>query len=387
MNEPIQYISWIKHGVVFGYIIAMYLFLICMAVGAHLVSHFARAYYRDEDFLPLQKVGTFLPMLILFFMPSLLLVDMTHPERFYTMFYNWNWTAPVAYGVYILPLAIITYAFHSFYLFRPEMMVALREGRAGSGLYRLLLRGEIEEGSAAEIRQRQEKAERLWAYLTIVFSFLALIYVGMRLSSFKGRVMVHSLVMVFIFMSLAVSSGAAFMILLGRLKTAIAPPPSPAIAKQNRFLADFGLILKYALVAQLVIWFIYLIQLNLTGTGGKLAAYIFLSGPRSFYFWAFQVVIGMLAPLALMLIPAMRENAGASMAAAVAVMLGAFFAVADLSIGSQLIPMTNLEWEQLAPEPFLTGFGLIIMAVLFILFLGSYKILPYENPVSQKSEA
>ena len=75
------------------------------------------------------------------------------------------------------------------------------------------------------------------------------------------------------------------------------------------------------------------------------------------------------------------------MAAAAAVILGAFFAVADISIGSQLIPMTNLEWEQLAPEPFLTAFGLIIMAILFILFLSSYKVLPYENPVSQESEA
>ncbi|TSA12387.1 MAG: hypothetical protein D4R73_02415 [Deltaproteobacteria bacterium] len=387
MNEPIQYLSWIKHGVVFGYIIAMYMFLISMAVGAHLVTLFAKAYYRDEDFLPLQKVGTFLPLLILLLMPLLLAVDMTHPERSYTMYYHWNWTATVAWGAYIMPLCVVTYAFHSFYLFRPEMMVAVREGRPRAELYRVLLRGKIEEGTAAEIRQRQQKAERLWANLTIVFSFLALIYVGMRLSAFKGRVMVHSLVMVFMFISLAASSGAAFMILLGRLKTTIAPPPSPALAKQNRFLADFGVILKFALVAQLVIWVIYLIQLNFTGTGGKLAAYIFLGGPRSFYFWAFQVVIGMLIPLALVLVPALRQNVGASLAASVAVMLGAFYAVANLSIGSQLIPLTHLEWEQLAPEPFRTAFGLIIMAILFILFLGSYKILPYENPVSQKSEA
>jgi formate-dependent nitrite reductase membrane component NrfD len=387
MDAHIQYISWIKHGVVFGYLIAMYLFLISMAVGSHLVTQFARLYYRDKDFLPLEKVGTFLPLLILLLMPSLLLVDMTHPERFYTMFYHWNWTAPVAYGVYILPLSIIVYAFHSFYLFRPEMMVAVREGRPGSGLYRVLLRGKIEAGTAAEIRQRQQGTERLWANLTIVFSFLALIYVGMRLSSFKGRVMVHSLVMVFVFMSLAASAGTAFIILLSRLKTVIAPPPPPALVRQSGFLADFGVILKYALVAQMVIWVIYLIQLNLTGTGGKLAAYIFLSGPRSFSFWAFQVIIGMLLPFVLVLSPSLRENVPASAAAAVGTILGAFFAVADLSIGSQLIPMTNLEWEHLAPEPFKTVYGLIVMAILFLLFLGSYKLLPYENPVSQKSEA
>lgn len=387
MNEPIQYISWVKHGVVFGYLIAMYMFLISMAVGAHLVTLFAKAYYRDEDFLPLEKVGTFLPLLILLLMPLLLAVDMTHPERAYTMYYHWNWTATVAWGAYIMPLCVVTFAFHSFYLFRPEMMVAVREGRPGSELYRVLLRGKMEEGTAAEIRQRQQKAERLWANISIVFSFLALIYVGMRLSAFKGRVMVSSLSMVFIFMSLAASSGAGFMVVLGRLKTAFVPSTEPAIIKQNRFLVDFGVILKYALMAQLVIWVLYLIQLNFTGTGGKLAAYIFLSGPRSFSFWAFQVVIGMLVPLALGLVPAWRQNLGASVAAGVAAMLGAFFAVANLSVGSQLIPLTHLEWEQLAPEPLKMAFGIIVMVVLVLLFLASYKILPYETPVSQKSEA
>jgi Ni/Fe-hydrogenase subunit HybB-like protein len=387
MNEPIQWISWVKHGVVFGYLIAMYMFLISMAVGAHLVTLFAKSYYRDEDFLPLEKVGTFLPLLILLLMPLLLAADMTHPERAYTMYYHWNWTATVAWGAYVMPLCVITYAFHSFYLFRPEMMVAVRQGRPGAGIYRVLLRDRIETGTAAEIRQRQQKAERLWANISIVFSFLALIYVGMRLSAFKGRVMVSSLSMVFIFISLAASSGASFMILLGRLKTATVPPTQPALSKRNRFLLDFGVILKFALMAQLVIWVLYLIQLNFTGTGGKLAAYIFLGGPRSFYFWAFQVVIGMLLPLALVMVPALRQNVGASVAAGVAVMLGVFFAVANLSIGSQLIPLTHLEWEQLAPEPFRMAFGLIIMAVLFILFYVSYKILPYETPVSQKSEA
>ncbi len=387
MNVDIQWISWVKHGVVFGYLIAMYLFLISTAVGAHLVSYFAGRFYRDEDYLPLEKVGTFLPWLILLLMPSLLLVDMTHPERFYTMFYHWNWTAPVAYGVYIIPLCILTYALHSFYLFRPEMMLAVREDRAGARYYRVLLWGGIEAGSATEIRQRQQKSQNLWATLTLVFSFLALLYVGLRLSSFKGRVMVHSMATVFIFLSLAASSGTGFMILLGRLKTAIAPPPDPALAKQNRFLADFGGILKYALVAQLAIWFVYLIQLGFTGSGGNLAAYIFLGGPRAVQFWFFQLAIGLILPLALMCFQSLRENPLASLVAGAATMIGAFFAVANLSIGSQLIPLTHLQWEQMAPEPFKTAFGLVIMAILLGLFLVSYKILPYEKPVAQKSEA
>jgi len=99
------------------------------------------------------------------------------------------------------------------------------------------------------------------------------------------------------------------------------------------------------------------------------------------------LAIGLILPFVLVLSQSLRENPLASLVAGAATMLGAFFAVANLSIGSQLIPLTHLQWEQMAPEPFKTAFGLVIMAILLGLFLVSYKVLPYEQPAAQKSEA
>jgi formate-dependent nitrite reductase membrane component NrfD len=220
MNESVQYIYWIEHGVAMGYLIAWYLWLISLAEGTHIVAHLSWLYYRTEDYRPLEKVGTFQPFIILALVPLFLVVDLAHPERFYTMFYNWHWTSPVAYGVYIITLCMVSYAIHAYYLFRPELMHRAAQEGSLQSVYRFLVLNHVESGEIQEIRKRQERRERIWAGVSLFFSFTGLIYLGILLSSFKGRVMWHSSVMVFIFFSFGACSGAAFLILLTHLKNA-----------------------------------------------------------------------------------------------------------------------------------------------------------------------
>ncbi|HUU81748.1 MAG TPA: NrfD/PsrC family molybdoenzyme membrane anchor subunit [Acidobacteriota bacterium] len=379
MNESAQYIYWVQHGVAWGYLIAWYLWLISLAEGTHIVAHMSWLYYRSEDYRPLEKVGTFQPFVILALVPLFLVVDLGHPERFYTMFYNWHWTSPVAYGVYIITFCMISYAIHSYYLFRPELMHRAREQGSPRSLYRLAVFNQDESGSVSEIRKRQWRKERFWAGVSLFFSFLGLIYLGILLSSFKGRVMWHSSMMVFIFISFGICSGSAFLILLTHLKNGIMHTPVKALNEQNRYLAEFGIILKYSLLAQAVVLFIYLVMLQYTGIGGRLSTFVFFSGPRAFQFWFFQVVVGLVFPFAFMLFKKMRENVVVSCIAAVATMVGTLYGCLNIFIGGQMLPMTHFRWEQLQPEPGKIAFGLITMAVMFATFLVTYKLLPYEN--------
>lgn len=379
MNESVQYIYWIEHGVALGYLIAWYLWLISLAEGTHIVAHLSWLYYRSEDYRPLEKVGTFQPFIILALVPLFLVVDLGHPERFYTMFYHWHWTSPVAYGVYIITFCMISYGIHSYYLFRPELIYRAREKGPLQRLYQLAVFNRSEGGSLGEIRLRQKRKEMFWAGMSLAFSFLGLIYLGILLSSFKGRIMWHSSVMVFIFTSFGICSGSAFLILLTHLKNAFVRTPSKALIEQQRYLAEFGIILKYALLGQAAVFFIYFVLLQYTGTGGRLASHVFFSGPRSFQFWFFQVIIGLALPFALMLFQRLRESIFASCFAAVATMTGTLVGCVNIFIGGQMLPMTNFRWEQLAPEPLKMVFGIVTMAVMFIAFLVTYKILPYEN--------
>ena len=379
MNESVQYVYWIEHGVAMGYLLAWYFWLISLAEGTHIVAHLSWLYYRTEDYRPLEKVGTFQPFIILALVPLFLIVDLAHPERFYTMFYNWHWTSPVAYGVYIITFCMISYAIHAYYLFRPELMH--RAGHAGplQSICRLAVLNHVESGDVRAIRKRQEGRERFWAGVSLFFSFMGLIYLGIMLSAFKGRVMWSSSVMVFIFFSIGACSGSAFLILLTHLKNALAHTAAKALVEQRRYLAEFGIILKYSLVAQAGVFFIYFVLLQYTGIGGRLASEVFFSGPRAFQFWFFQVAIGLILPFALVLSKSMRQNVVISCIASIAAMVGTLYGCVNIFIGGQLLPMTHFRFEHYEPEPGKMIFGLITMAVMFVLFLVTYKVLPYEN--------
>lgn len=384
MNEVIQHIHWINHGVALGYLIACYLFFFALAEGTHIVAHLSWLYYRQDNYRPLEKVGSFLPFVILCFVSIFLIADLGHPERTLTMIYHWNWTAPVAYGFYVVLLCIISYAFHSYYLFLPEMTVKARNGAVFSGLYRLFT-GSPEEGTAGEIRERHHSKERFWAGASVTMSIIGLIYLGFMLSSFKGRVAWNSAVLIFIFIGQGLSTGAAFLILFAQIKNALGRP-SPAAAKdQENYIGGLSRFLKYAILVQAVVWAIYLLQLQFVGQGGHAVINLLFSGPRSGQFWWFQVAVGLALPFVLVFYGSARSRPALRALASLAVMVGAFFSTVNLFIGGQMLPMTSHQWEQVPAEPGKITFAAIVTAVVLVLFLISYKMLPYENIQSEEA--
>jgi formate-dependent nitrite reductase membrane component NrfD len=379
MNDTIQYIHWINHEVAMGYLIACYLFFFCLAEGTHIVSHLSWLYYRQNNYRPLEKVGSFLPFVILSLVSLFLIYDLGHPERAFTMIYNWNWTAPVAYGFYVVLFCVITYAFHSFYLFRPEMAVKVRNGGSFVWLYKIILLGRTEEGSTEEIRNRHAHKERLWANASVTLSIIGLIYLGFFISSFKGRVAWNTAVTIFIFLSQGVSTGAAFLILFTKIKNAMSKLSGEAVADQEKYLAGLARLLKYALIVQTVVWAIYFLQLQFAGEGGHVAASMFFSGPRSGQFWIFQVIIGLIGPFLLLFHKNLRKLAVLRFVAATGTILGAFYATINIFIGGQLLPMTSHVWEKVSSEPDKIVFAVIMVVIILGIFLISYKLLPYEN--------
>lgn len=384
MNEVIQHIHWINHGVALGYLIAFYLFFFALAEGTHIVSHLSWLYYRQDNYRPLEKVGSFLPFVILSLVSFFLIADLGHPERALTMSYNWNWTAPVAYGFYVVLLCIISYAFHSYYLFLPEMVVKARAGSAFAGLYKLLA-GSLEDGTADEIRQRHHGKERFWANTSVTMSIVGLIYLGFMLSSFKGRVAWNSAVLIFIFIGLGLSAGAAFLILFAQLKNAFGRPSKRDLEDQDRYLSGLARFFKYALLVQTIVWAIYLLQLKFVGQGGQAMIDLLVSGPRSGQFWFLQVGAGLALPFVLMLFQSGRDQWLLRVIAALAAMVGAFYGIANLFIGGQMLPMTSFQLERVPYEPGKLIFAAVMVAIILLIFVLSYKMLPYENIQSEEA--
>ncbi|MFZ3048715.1 MAG: NrfD/PsrC family molybdoenzyme membrane anchor subunit [Desulfatirhabdiaceae bacterium] len=384
MNEIIQHIHWINHGVALGYLIACYLFFFSLAEGTHIVSHLSWLYYRQDNYRPLEKVGSFLPFIILCFVSLFLIADLGHPERAMTMAYHWNWTAPVAYGVYVVLLCIISYAFHSYYLFLPEMIVKARSGKGFSHLYKLLAIT-LEPGTTDDIRQRHHSKERFWANASVTMSVVGLIYLGFMLSSFKGRVAWNSAVMIFIFISQGLSTGAAFLILFSQIKNVVGNPSEKDMRDQEIYLSGLSRFLKYAILVQAIVWGVYLLQLRYVGQGGQAMIHLLFSGPRSNQFWLLQVTVGLALPFVLAFFKTGRKSPILRLIASIAAILGSFFGIINLFIGGQMLPMTSHQWEQVPSDPEKVLFGAVVIAVILVIFLVSYKMLPYENIQSEEA--
>ncbi len=384
MNEVIEHIHWINHGVAMGYLIACYLFFFSLAEGTHIVSHLSWLYYRQDNYRPLEKVGSFLPFVILSLVSFFLIADLGRPERALTMIYHWNWTAPVAYGFYVVLLCIISYAFHAYYLFFPEMVVKARNGAPFAGLYKLLA-GKLEDGTTDEIRVRHHGKERFWANTSVTLSIIGLIYLGFMLSSFKGRVAWNSAVLIFIFISQGLSAGAAFLILFSQLKNVFESPSQDDLKDQANYLSGLARFFKYALLVQAVVWAIYLLQLNFVGQGGHALVNLLFTGPRSSQFWLLQILVGLVLPFGLMFLKTGRKQPALRFIAALSAMIGSFYGIVNLFIGGQMLPMTSHQWEQVPSEPDKLIFAGVMVAIILVLFLISYKMLPYENIQSEEA--
>ncbi len=101
---------------------------------------------------------------------------------------------------------------------------------------------------------------------------------------------------------------------------------------------------------------------------GRLAALTMLQGPLSTNFWVFEITIGMLFPVAIMVLSRMKSVQALS-AAALMILVGAYFQRYDLVVAGQLVPQyygwddlpVNLSYLPSAAEFLvaLSGFGII----------------------------
>jgi Ni/Fe-hydrogenase subunit HybB-like protein len=169
------------------------------------------------------------------------------------------------------------------------------------------------------------------------------------------------------------------LILFTKIKNWINKPAGSARNDQEGYLSGLSRLLKYAVIVQAAVWAIYFLQLHFAGEGGRAAVNMFLSGPRAYPFWVFQVVVGLALPFVLLFHKSLRKIAALRFLGALGAIVGAFFGVVNIFIGGQLLPMTSPVWEKVPSEPGKVVFAAIMIVLMLVVFLISYKLLPYEN--------
>ncbi|MEW6501117.1 MAG: NrfD/PsrC family molybdoenzyme membrane anchor subunit [Thermodesulfobacteriota bacterium] len=100
----------------------------------------------------------------------------------------------------------------------------------------------------------------------------------------------------------------------------------------------------------------------------RMAAMALLQGPLATNFWVFEVVVGMVFPLAIMVLSRMKSMPALS-AAALMILVGAYFQRYDLVVAGQIVPVYE-GWDEMP-----TYLSYVPSAAEFLVSLGGFGIV------------
>jgi molybdopterin-containing oxidoreductase family membrane subunit len=108
---------------------------------------------------------------------------------------------------------------------------------------------------------------------------------------------------------------------------------------------------------------------------------LFLTGPFSPAFWLFEIVIGLLLPMAILLYAARQKKITAVMVASIMVLVGYFVKRYDFVVGSQVYPLIKQQDTLSSYLPTFMEVLLIggLLGTLFLIYTLGVKFLPLRE--------
>lgn len=289
----------VPHQEAFGLSIAIYFYLTGLSAGSFIISTLAYG-FGFERFKPLGKVGVVLATLLLVAAPLFLLAHSGRPLRAWHLFVYIHGTSPISWGSFLLTLYPINCVVYGYFMFR---------------------------GNA--------RLTRLFGLVGIPLALLVHGYTGFILSFAKAHVLWRSSMMPILFLTSALVSGVAMMILVTIVK--------------DRFFSESGEVnqdLVFGLGRMLLWLLVFDLFLSLSDLGvhyfgereSMETARLFLFGAFAPLFLGVETLLGKVVPLVLVSSPRTR-NVAVLGAASVLVMVGIFVMRCNVVLGGEHIPL------------------------------------------------
>jgi len=289
----------VPHGEAFGFAIAIYFYLTGLSAGSFIISTLAYG-FGFEKYKPLGKVGVVIATLLLVAAPMFLLVHSGRPLRAWHLFVYIHGTSPISWGSFLLTLYPINCVVYGYFMFRGNAKLTKLFGRIGIPLA-LMVHG----------------------------------YTGFILSFAKAHVLWRTSMMPILFLTSAMVSGVAMMILVTIIK--------------DRFFSEKGEInteIIYGLGKMLLWLLVFDLFLSLSDLGvhyfgereSMETARLFLTGAFAPLFLGVETLMGKVIPLTLVAVPRTRNVAVLGFAALL-VMIGIFCMRCNVVIGGEYIPL------------------------------------------------
>ena len=283
----------------FGLSIAIYFYLTGLSAGSFIISTLAYG-FGFEKYKPVGKVGVVLATLLLVAAPMFLLLHSGRPLRAWHLFVYIHGTSPISWGSFLLTLYPLNCIVYGYFMFRGNARLTKTFGLIGIPLA-LMVHG----------------------------------YTGFILSFAKAHVLWRSSMMPILFLTSAMVSGVAMMILVTIIKDRFFSEKGEV---NTEVVFGLGKMLLWLLVFDL---FLSLSDLGVHYFGERESmetARLFLFGAFAPLFLGVETLLGKVIPLVLVSSPRTR-NVAVLGAASVLVMVGIFCMRYNVVLGGEHIPL------------------------------------------------
>ncbi len=283
----------------FGLSIAIYFYLTGLSAGSFIISTLAYG-FGFEKYKPVGKVGVVLATLLLVAAPMFLLLHSGRPLRAWHLFVYIHGTSPISWGSFLLTLYPLNCIVYGYFMFRGNARLTKTFGLIGIPLA-LMVHG----------------------------------YTGFILSFAKAHVLWRSSMMPILFLTSAMVSGVAMMILVTIIKDRFFSEKGQV---NTEVVFGLGKMLLWLLVFDL---FLSLSDLGVHYFGERESmetARLFLFGAFAPLFLGVETLLGKVIPLVLVSSPRTR-NVAVLGAASVLVMVGIFVMRCNVVLGGEHIPL------------------------------------------------
>ncbi len=289
----------VPHQHSFGLAIAIYFYLTGLSAGSFIISTLAYG-FGFEKFKPLGKIGVVLATLLLIAAPMFLLLHSGRPMRAWHLFIYLSGTSPISWGSFLLTIYPVNCLIYGYFMFKGNVEKTKLFGRIGIPLA-LAVHG----------------------------------YTGFILSFAKAHALWRSSMMPILFLTSALVSGVAMMIIVTIVKDKFFTKEKKI---NEELVFSLGKMLLWLLVFDLFLSFSDLAVHYFGEAESHETAALLLFGSFAPLFIGVETLMGKVLPLFIVSMKPTRKVAIYGFAA-VLVMIGIFTMRYNMVLGGEFIPL------------------------------------------------
>ncbi len=279
----------VDHAVPFGFLIVLFISITGLNAGSYLASVIF-TYIGKREYLPLAKFSALTVIILWAIAPILLLFDISQPLHFWHLFAYFQPQSPMAWGTVILTAYPFLASIYIWYLFHGEL-----------------------------------KKAKFWGFIGLPIALGSHGFVGFVLSFSTARILWTTSITPIFFLISAALSGLALVVILDTIRYYFILRRSPeAQAKERLIFHHLGEALYILIFADLALILFYLMKLGLSPHLFDHVLNLMTEGKISSMDFLIPLVLGLITPLALLILPRTARSPFGQLIASSLIIFGIF---------------------------------------------------------------